>query len=408
MLKGIGNAYRSAFAGLPREAWILAGATLVNRAGTMVLPFMSLYLTRSLGFSTAEAGRVLGLYGIGAVAGAYLGGWLSDRVGAIRVQQVSLLATGAGFLALSQAHSRVALSLTVLLVAVISECFRPALFASVVQVTTPAVRTRSLALLRMAVNLGMSAGPAVGGFLAVHDWTLLFVADALTCWAAAVVLFLTLRHVGRGTVERSADPAAAAATPWRDRPYLLFLVLMTAFGTVFFQLMGTLQLYLRDAYHLPENAIGLLLGLNAMIIVAAEMIVVRHVEHLDPLRVLAVGCLLVCFGFFLMPFGTSVAWAVVTILFWTLGEMLSLPMANAIASHRGPAAAGGRFIGAYSLAFSLAFVIGPVTGTAVYQRFGGDVLWLAIGPIGLGLFAGCMALSRRFVPGQVLRARRVE
>jgi MFS family permease len=120
----------------------------------------------------------------------------------------------------------------------------------------------------------------------------------------------------------------------------------------------------------------------------------------------AVGCLLVCLV--LMPVGTSVAWAVVTILLWTLGEMLSLPMANAIASHRGPPGAGGRFIGAYSLAFSLAFVIGPVTGTAVLQRFGGDVLWLAIGPIGLGLFAGCVALSRRFVPGQTLRVRQVE
>ncbi len=105
-----------------------------------------------------------------------------------------------------------------------------------------------------------------------------------------------------------------------------------------------------------------------------------------------------------MPFGTSIAWAIVTILVWTLGEMLSLPMANAIASHRGPAGAGGRFIGAYSLAFSLAFVIGPVTGTAVYQRFGGDVLWLAIGPIGLGIFAACLALSRRFVSEQALRS----
>ena len=111
---------------------------------------------------------------------------------------------------------------------------------------------------------------------------------------------------------------------------------------------------------------------------------------------LAVGCLLVCLGFFLMPFGTSRAWAVVTILVWTLGEMLSLPMSNAIASHRGPPGAGGMLIGEYSLAFSLAFVIGPVTGTAVYQRLGGDVLWLAIGPVGLALSGSCLILARRF------------
>lgn len=407
MLQGIAQAYRSAFAGLPRNAWVLAGATLVNRAGTMVLPFMSLYLTRSLGFSPAEAGRVLGLYGLGAVAGAYLGGWLSDRVGPIRVQQASLLATGAGFLALAQAHSRVAISITVLAVSVISESFRPALFASITQVAPPAVRTRSLALLRMAVNLGMTVGPALGGFLAMRDWTLLFVADAVTCWAAAVVLLVTLRHVGPEPLDPRAAPSAAT-TPWRDRPYLLFLVVMVGFGTVFFQLMGTLQLYLHDAYGLAPDRIGLLLGLNALIIVAVEMIVVRHVEHLDPLRVLAAGCLLVCLGFFLMPFGTSLAWAVVTILVWTLGEMLSLPLANAIASHRGPPGAGGRFIGAYSLAFSVAFVIGPVGGTAVYQRFGGDVLWLAIGPIGLGLAGACLALARRFAAGAVTPLRDTE
>jgi predicted MFS family arabinose efflux permease len=396
VLRRLAGAYRSAFSGLPRPVWVLALATLVNRSGTMVLPFLGLYLTTKLGFSILSAGHVLSLYGLGALVGAWLGGFLADRVDPVLVQVASLLATGCGFLILGQVHGRTAIAAAVLALSVAAECFRPAMFTAVARRSAPAVRTRSLALVRLAVNLGMSVGPAVGGVLAVRHYGLLFVVDAVTCWMAAVLLWAAVYHRSE---EREARPAAAPTTPaspWRDRPFLAFLGIMLLMGTVFFQIMSTLPLYFREVYRFPEDTIGILLALNALVIVGVEMVLVRALERLDHLVVVGVGCLALGLGFGLMPLGSGTLFAAFTVLVWTVGEMLSVPMANSVATTRAPVGSGGRYLGAYFLAFSGAFVLAPTVGTAVYQSLGSGVLWFGVAGLGATLCLGCLWLAPRF------------
>jgi len=380
-LRRVAAAYRAAFAGLPREVWLLALGTLVNRAGTMVLPFLSLYLTVRLRFTVAEAGLVLGLWGVGSMAGSYLGGRLADRCGPLAVQIGSLLAVGTGFLVLARLEALPAVAVAVLAVSTVGDAFRPALLVAASTFSPAAVRTRALALVRLANNLGMAVGPALGGVLAVKHYAWLFAGDALTCWAAALVLWLTLRRVVPARTVPSAERAAPARSPWRDRPYLAFLVLVVGWGIVFMQIWSTLPLYWRLHYGLSEDAIGLLLAFNPAVIVLFEMVLLHAVEHLNPLRVVAIGTVLIGAGFVATPFGRGVAWAVATVAVWTLGEMLSLPLTNAVAGHRAPTGQSGAYMGAYTLAFSTAFVLGPTTGTAVFQAFGGDALWLVAGAL---------------------------
>jgi predicted MFS family arabinose efflux permease len=399
VLRRIAGAYRAAFSGLPRQVWILALASLVNRSGTMVLPFLGLYLTTRLGFSVQAAGHVLSLYGLGALLGAWLGGSLADRVGPVAVQVASLLATGAGFLVLGQVHGRAAIGAAVLGLSVVAECFRPAMFTAVAERSAPAVRTRSLALVRLAVNLGMSVGPAVGGVLAVRHYGLLFVVDAVTCWMAAALIWATVARRAEVPQRRPVGTGKASASPWRDRPFLAFLLIMLLMGTVFFQIMSTLPLYFREVYRFPEDTIGILLGLNALVIVAVEMILVRALERYDHLIVVGLGCLALGAGFGLMPLGSGKLFAAATVLVWTVGEMLSVPMANSVATTRAPAG-GGRYLGAYFLAFSGAFVLAPTIGTTVYERLGPSALWFGVAGLGVVLCLGCLALSRSFrVPG---------
>ena len=395
VLKRVAGAYRAAFAGLPRQVWILGLAALVNRSGTMVLPFISLYLTTKLSFSILEAGRVLSLYGLGAIAGSWLGGVLSDRVGPVRVQVASLTATGIGFIVLSRLQSRVGVSLAVLALSVVQECFRPAMFTAVTRGSDPAVRTRSLALVRLAVNLGMTVGPAVGGMLAVRRYGLLFVADAATCWLAAGVLAVAIGWSG-GPRPAASVSRAAARTPWRDRPYLAFLAAMVVLGTVFFQIWSTMPLYFREHYRLPEDAIGFLLAINTVMIVAVEMVLLRAIERRDHMALAGLGCLLVCTGFALLPLGRSWAFAALTVVVWTAGEMFSLPLTNSIASSRAPAESSGRYMGAYSLAFAVSLVLAPAIGAAVYHGLGPDALWGGIGAVGVLLALACLGLARWF------------
>ena len=387
------RAYREAFSGLPRAVWLQATGMLINRSGTMVLPFLSLYLTHELGFTTGAAGQVLAVYGLGAVAGSFAGGWLSDRVGPLRVQQVSLLCTGAGFIVLGQLHSHAAITVAVFALSVVADAFRPATFAAVAHHSAVGLRTRSLALVRLAANLGVSIGPAVGGFLAVRHYELLFWADAVTCWLAAVMLTVAFSGAARLGARFEVAATGSRVSPWRDRPYLAFLVLVALLATVFFQIMSTLPLYWREHLGLAEDRIGVLLALNAVIIVLVEMVLVRAIEHRDHLRLAALGSFLVCLGFSLMPLGGGTMFIAFTIVVWSVGEMLSLPLTNAFASLRGGVAGTGRYVGAYMLAFATAFVTAPLVGTWAYQHLGADALWYSCAGIGVVLAVGFSWLS---------------
>jgi len=395
MLKTIIAAYREAFSGLPRSIWTLAAVTLVNRAGTMVLPFLVLYLTTDREFSTRGAGALLAVYGLGAMAGAYLGGWLTDRIGAIRVQGGSLLLTGVVFLLLSAAEATWALAAALAALGMVGEAFRPANAAALAELAAPALRIRAFALRRLAINVGMTFGPAVGGFLALIDYRWLFRVDAATCFAAALLLRVTVGNAkGRQVTVSSSEPGLLSAAPWRDPVFVAFLLLMMFLASVLFQFVSTLPLTLREHYGMSEDQIGLLFALNTLLIIAFEMILTVRLERRNPLRVLGIGALLTCLGFALLPLGSSYAWAMVTVAVWTVGEMFVAPMAEGFVAARAAPEARGRFMGLFVLSWSTAHVIAPLTGTLVYGRFGADTLWFGCGVVGVLLWLGFSVLSR--------------
>lgn len=394
MLRTIVRTYRSAYSGLSRDLWLLSFVLLVNRAGAMVLPFISLYLTHERGYPVAVAGRVLAMYGLGALVGSYVGGWLSDRIGATRTQQLSLIASGFGYLWLSSLEGIGPISLAMFLLSIAVESFRPALMADAGQRAPAEVRVRAFALLRLAANLGVGIGPAVGGYLALYDYKWLFVADAVTSWAAFVLLTLTIDVSARTTdPERRIAPARS---PWSDGPFLLLMGLVVLIASVFFQFLSTLPLYFRQVYGFPENTIGLLLGFNPLLIVLFEMVLIHWAERRGRMFFVGVGSFLICFGFALMPLGGSLPYVMLTIAVWTLGEMLALPLINAVVSERAGPGSQGRYMGVYMMAFSSAFVFAPATGMNVFEKLGPDALWYGIGAMGPLLWIWALAVSRAF------------
>jgi len=310
------------------------------------------------------------------------------------VQSLSLLSSGFGFLAFTQFKSLTALAFGVLILAAISDAFRPALMAAVAHRSSPENRTRAFALIRLAANLGMAVGPAAAGLLAIYGYFWIFVGDALTCWAAAVILLAT---IGTDVQGRNVDRRQArgrGGSPWRDLPFLGFMLLLVLLAMAFFQVWSTVPLYLRSFYELSERSIGLLLALNALLIVLAEMLLIRAVENQDRMRMVGLGAFLVCGGLAILPFGPGWLTAVVFMIVLTVGEMLSMPIANAVVAERAGTESVGRYMGVYTLTFSTAFVIGPITGTAIYQNLDPKVLWLSIGAVGIVLAIAFAALSR--------------
>ncbi len=366
----------------------------------MVLPFLTLYLTGHFGWSPAAAGQMLALYGAGAIGGAFLGGWAADRWSPVAVQQFSLLGTGIGFLALTRISSERGFGFAMVAISLVAESYRPALLAAAGKGVPAEVRGRSMGLLRLAVNAGMTIGPALGGLLATVNYDLLFIADAGTCWAAAAVLFLARRRAARresaaaGGQDAAGHPEPAVGSPWRDGPFIAFLVLALLLAVVFFQINGTFPLYLHEVYGLSEAGIGALLGLNALIVVACEMLLLRRIERLTPLAVVGPGAFLVCLGFALLPLGRGALYAGATIVVWTMGEMLALPMTNIFVAARAGTARAGRYMGAYTMAFATAFLVAPVLGLTIYERYGAQLLWGGAGVVGGVLWAGFWGLGR--------------
>lgn len=396
VVSSVVDAYRRAFAGLPRLIWILAFGGLINRVGTMVLPFLALYLTRDLGFTVEHAGILVGTYGFGSVVGANLGGRLSDRIGPIRTQLVSLGLSGAGFLVLTRVESFGPLAAMIFVVSVVAEAYRPAMMAAVALNAPVEVQARSFALVRLAINLGMSAGPAIGGLLATISYDWLFVVDGLTCWASAAVLLLIL---GRRRTRAEPVVATSVRSPWKDPPFVALMGVVFLLALAFFQLWVTYPIYLGDAYGFTESSIGLLMGFNAALIVAFEMVLMHRIEGFDAMRVAGIGAAMACGGMAMLALGSAVWLAVVSMATISFGEMLTFPIVNAVVARRAGRSSAGRYMGAYTMTFGSAFIGAPLLGTLVYGRLGPVWLWCGVGAVGLAVMAAHFGLAPMFSGG---------
>ncbi len=385
--------------GLPREVWILSAATLVNRAGTMALPFLVLYLTRSLGFSAERAGLVLFCYGVGSLVTGPVAGRLSDSMGPERIMKLSLFVSGALLLAFPLLGDYGTILVMTLLWSITSEAFRPACFTALAHAVPSGQRKAAIVLARLAVNLGMSVGPVVGGFLAVVSYPALFLLDGATSILAGLILTLSLPAKGAPPAHAASGDAAdqdprgtSHATSMRD--LVFFLIALLPVMMVFFQIQGAFPLFLVHDLGLPESAFGLLLAVNTILIILLEVPLNLWIGHWPHARALAMGALLTGAGFGALALSRG-AWSVAaTVVVWTFGEMILLPAATAHVADLAPPHCRGAYMGLQQMTFALALSLGSWIGTVTLARFGGAALWSAAFACGV-LSAGLMGILRQ-------------
>jgi len=392
-LKTLFNKYISVYQGMPKQAWLLSLVVLINRCGSMVLFFMTLYLTQQLHFSIADAGKLISIYGLGTLIGTYGGGLLSDRYGTYKIQIYSLIGAGIGYFVMLMVHSFTGLAVVLFISAAITDAFRPANISAIAQVCPPEKRARGFALNLLAINLGVTIGPVLGGFLATRDYRLLFWVDGLTSLAAGIMFWRLFHHHPIKAPENIDQAKGPAPSPWRDTPFMILMFFMFILGIAFFQIFNTWSLYLKNIVSLHENQIGLLLALNAVMIVFLEMPLIHKVERWNPLPVIAVGSLFNMLGFAILPLHNSFLYIAFTVIIFTIGEMLVFPLTGGYIANLAQDANRGKYMGIYTLSFSLSFVIGPVAGAWIYEHWGPMILWSSIGVIGVAIFAGIMLLN---------------
>lgn len=395
MLSDFVKLFRDAYGGLPRSVWLLSFVLLVNRSGTMVLPFIVIFLRSERGYSPSEAGMLLSVYGVGAILGAMLGGWSASRFGAIRTQVASLAFSAPLFATLAFVQGWYAIAGTLFVLSVISEAVRPASATATGDLCPRPLHKKAYALNRLAVNLGMTIGPAVGGFVYLFDFRLLFIINASSCFCA-MLLILGFFGFPRTATHKEAEPELEGppSKPWNDYSFLVFLGLMIAVALVFFQLMSTYPLYLKEHYGFNESEIGLLFAVNTIVIVVAEMVLVHLLRRFQDLKIVAWGAVCVCLGFGLIAFGRGAAFCVFTILIWTVGEMLSMPLSLSYVSRKTSSGNRGLYLGMYTMCYSIACVFAPLIGTALYE-IDPDYPWYACLAATVPIYLGFHWLAKR-------------
>lgn len=388
MIKATAQTYRNAYSGLSRSTWLLSLIMLINRSGTMVVPFMMLYLTSpKMGYSVGQAGVVFGLFGVGAFCGAFFGGKLTDKIGYYPVQLITLIGGGILFILLGQMQTYPLICLFTFLVSFVGEAFRPANSTAISFYSTTENRTRSYALNRLAINIGWAVGSATGGVLAKINYELLFWVDGITNITAAVVMLAFLKPVSRKGVQETNQSVAPVVSAYRDKTYIVFILVTVLFACCFFQIFTNLPVYLKRDLHLSEPYIGFLMALNGIIIAFVEMVLVYKLEgRRRNIIYITAGVTLVGVSFLLLHIPASgfvVAFSMIIAV--TFGEILSMPFMNSYWISRSQASNRGQYAALYTMAWSAAQTMGPMGGAQLAQHFGFSLLWWVIG--GLSLIA---------------------
>lgn len=394
MFKNAFRKYIDNFRGFRREVWILTLITFINRAGTMVLPFLSKYLYEDLHFSEIQIGNILVCFGLGSMAGSWLGGKLSDKIGFYKIMIFSLFMSGLMFFGLQYVTSYIGLCIAVFSIMVVADMFRPAMFVSLGAYAKPENRTRALTLVRLAINLGFAAGPALGGLIIMNiGYEGLFWADGATCILAISIFWLLVKEKKKPAESKEAKALLEAnrASVFKDRPFWIFLFMCVITGVLFFQLFTTIPLYHKKQFDLNELQTGLLLTLNGILIFFMEMPVVSYIERnkLNKVKVVTIGCLLMSVSLFLLLVNFWAGILIIMMLFMTVAEMFAFPFSNSFAMSRAPKGHEGRYMAIFTMSFSAAHILSAKIGMGIVVAYGYQMNWLFMGILGLiGTLAG--------------------
>lgn len=377
------NSYINTFKGLSREAWMLSIVMLINRSGSMVLPFLGVYMTDHLKFSLENTGIVLSFYGIGSVLGSWLGGFLTDKFGEYYIQSWSLFLSAPIFIIMPFFSSVEMMALLIFLQSAISDTFRPANSVAITKYARPENLTKAFSLNRMAINLGFSIGPALGGILSGISYNFLFIVNGIGAVTAGIIYVIFFRRRNKIFREKKklepTKPIEKTVTksPYKDYPFLLYSFLCAVFAVCFFQFFNTIPLFYKDVAKLDQSTIGFILGYSGFIIVLLEMPLVSLAERVLKIpQILSIGIIMSGVSYLLLLFGSNIPLLLLSMSILSIAEIWVLPFMSTVTALRAERGNKGAYMGLNGIAFSFSFIFTPFLGTYVVSHFGFDSLWI--------------------------------
>ncbi len=390
------NNYLNTYRGIAKEIWFLSFVTFINRAGAMVIPFLSLYLTDQKDFTLPQVGWIMTFYGFGSLFGNFIGGKLTDIIGYYKTIVLSLFIGGIGFIAIQFLDSFSSLCIGMFFLMLAVDTYRPAVFVAADAYSINNNVTRNIGLIRLAINLGFSIGPVIGGILIARaSYESIFWVDGITCMIASLLLVLLLKPKKSEKKEVSIVHVKEGISPYANPAFLLFFVVMVINAIAFVQYFSTVPIYYKQIHGLSEDTIGSILFLNGIMIVFLEMPLIAWVERLGMTKITAtiLGIVFLAISFIILNFSDLFGTLIIGMVLMTIGEMIGSPFSNALALDMAPKGRKGSYMGLYSMSFSISHIIGHNAGMNAIHSFGFEMTWY-----GMFILLGFAAIIIMYLP----------
>jgi MFS family permease len=400
MLKQIEKA-KDIYAEYPRSFWTLVLITFVDRVGgAMLFPFFALYLTKKFEIGMTEVGVLFAAFSFSSFVGSMLGGALTDRLGRKGIIIFGLIASSLSTLGMGFVNTYKVFFFMALFSGILSETSGPARQAMIADILPEEKRAQGFGIFRVAFNLSVVIGPAVGGLLAVRSYLALFVADAVISLITAALVSRFLPETrpeasSDATQESMAGTFSGYFRALRDTAFMLFLGASMLMVLTYMNMNTTLGVFLRDTYNVPEAGYGWLLSLNAAMVVFFQFPITRRIENQKPLLMMAAGTLLYAIGFAMYGFVSVYPLFVLAMVIITIGEMIVAPMGQALVAKFAPEDMRGRYMAIYGFSWIIPFAFGPIMAGFVLDNYDPRWLWYIAGCVGLLAVLGFLGLQRR-------------
>jgi len=383
MLKRLRDIYHD----FPPKFWVVVGASFIDRiGGTLLFPFFSLYITQKFNVGMTQAGVVLGIFSAFGLVGSMLGGALTDKFGRKNLILFGLIFSALSTLTLGFVNELAVLYPLAVIIGLLSNIAGPAHQAMVADLLPEKKRQEGFGILRVVANMSWIIGPTIGGFIANRSYFLLFVLDAVISCIVAVIFFF---YIPETKPETSEEPESMLRTfagygvVLRDLTYIAFLTASMLMGIVYQQMYNSLSVYLRDNHGISPQGYGFLLTTSAITVILFQFRTTRLIKKYPAFLMMALGTFFYMIGFGMFGFVIMYWLFALAIIIITIGEMIIMPTASALAANFAPEDMRGRYMAVFGVSWALPATVGPSAAGLILDNFNPNLLWY----IGAGLCA---------------------
>jgi MFS family permease len=384
----------------PRDFWMMIVVNFVDRlGGSLLFPFFALYVTKKFNVGMTEVGGLFAIFFISSFIGAFPGGALTDRFGRKGIIIFSLIASSVSTLFMGFVNEFQVFLMVAFISGIFTDVGGPAYEAVFMDMLPQEKRASGFGIRRVAFNLAIVLGPVIGGFLAARSYLALFIIDSIVSGIVAVMVFLLIPETKPAAVV-GIEPESTAQTfkgylqVLRDGKFMAFTFVCLLTWLVYMNVNTTLGVFLRDQHGVSESGYGSLISINAAMVVLFQFPITRRLERHSPMLMMALGAFFIAFGLLLYGLVSTYWWFAIAMAILTVGEMVTIPIANAVVAHFSPEEMRGRYNFIYGNSWGISFAIGPYLAGLVLDHYDPNLLWYACGVVGMIAVLGFLALQR--------------